>query len=213
MAGADTIERLQGYLRELSPQARGLLISEFERSLLRGEELTSADLVLQELRRLAREQREGAPRIDQSARLFFRPLEPFLVNDQAQHHHPGRIARSSLQSLWTWISRDIAPGDAKAMNEKVNAALSAGDDEKADYFIRLFQDRVAAALTESLRVADGDDRLHRRMLAQIGTQRAGEDAAILKCVLNARDGLENMACICRCGCPISETHKSMNARR
>ncbi len=193
MAGADTIERLQGYLRELSPQARGLLISEFERTLLRGEELTSADLVLQELRRLAREQREGAPRIDPSARLFFKPLEPFLVNDQAQHHHPGRIARSSLQSLWTWISRDIAPGDAKAMNEKVNAALNAGDDEKADYFIRLFQDRVAAALTENLRVADGDDRLHRRMLAQIGTQRAGEDAAIMKCVLNARDGLENMA--------------------
>ena len=79
------------------------------------------------------------------------------------------------------------------MNEKVNAALSDGDGEKADYFIRLFQDRVATALTESLRVADGDDRMHRRMLAQIGTQRAGEDAAILKCVLNARDGLENMA--------------------
>jgi hypothetical protein len=193
MAGADTIERLQGYLRELSPQARALLISEFERGLLRGEELASADLVLQELRRLAREQREGAPRIDPSARLFFKPLEPFLVNDRAQHHHPGRIARSSLQSLWIWISRDIAPVDAKEMSEKVNAALSDGDSEKAEYFIRLFQDRVAAALTENLRVANGDDRIHRRMLAQIGTQRADEDAAILKCVLNARDGLKTMA--------------------
>jgi hypothetical protein len=193
MAGADTIERLQGYLRELSPQARALLIGEFERSLLRGDELTSADLVLQELRRLAREQREGAPRIDPSARLFFKPLEPFLVNDQAQHRHPGRVARSSLQSLWTWVSRDIAPDDAKAMNEKVNAALADNDVEKADYFIRRFQDRVAAALTENLRAADSDDRLYRRMLAQIGTQRAGEDAATLKCVLNARDGLQTMA--------------------
>ena len=79
------------------------------------------------------------------------------------------------------------------MSEKVNAALSDGDSEKAQYFIRLFQDRVATALTESLRVSGGDDRMHRRMLAQIGTHRAGEDAATLKCVLNARDGLENMA--------------------
>jgi hypothetical protein len=193
MAGADTIERLQEYLRELSPQARMLLIGEFERSLLRGDDLASADLILQELRRLAREQREGKPRIDQSARLFFKPFEPFLVNDQGQHRHPGRIARSSLQALWTWVSRDIAPDDAKTMNEQVNAALAVGDTEKAEYFIRQFQDQVAVALTENLRAANSDEKVRRRMLAQIGTLRASEDAATLKCVLKARDGLENMA--------------------
>ncbi|HZL31999.1 MAG TPA: hypothetical protein VFC54_13210 [Pseudolabrys sp.] len=193
MAGADTIERLQQYLRELSPQARTLLIGEFERSLLRGDELVSTDLVLQELRRLAREQREGAPRIASSARLFFKPLEPFLVNDQAQHRHPGRIARSSLEMLWTWICRDVVPDDAKVMDEKVSAAMIAGDDEKAQYFIRQFQDRVAVALAENLRAAETDERTRRRMLAQIGTQRASEDVTTLKCVLSARDGLRDMA--------------------
>jgi len=39
MAGADTIERLRQYLRELSPPARSLLIGELERSLLGGEEV------------------------------------------------------------------------------------------------------------------------------------------------------------------------------
>ena len=38
MAGVETIERLRRYLRELPPQARTLLIGEFERSLLRGDE-------------------------------------------------------------------------------------------------------------------------------------------------------------------------------
>ncbi len=71
MAGADTIERLRLFLRELSPQARSMLIAEFERTLLRGEDLGSAELVLQELRRLARDQREDAPRVGHSARLFF----------------------------------------------------------------------------------------------------------------------------------------------
>lgn len=193
MAGADTIERLQQYLRELSPQARSLLIREFERSLLRGDDLTGADLVLQELRRIAREQHEHAPRIGDSARLFFKPLEPFLVDDHGRHRHPGRIARSSLDSLWTWIQRDILPDDARTLDDVVSAALANGDEEKAQHLVRSFQDRVAAALTESLRTAEFDDKARRRMLAQIGTQRAGEDAETLKCVLNARDGLHAMA--------------------
>jgi hypothetical protein len=193
MAAADTIDRLQEYLRELSPQARLLLISEFERSLLRGDDLTGADLVLQELRRLAREQREGKPRIGHSARLFFKPLEPFIVDDQAMHHHPGRIARSSLEMLWTWIQRDILPDEAKAIDDKVSAALQAGDDATVQRLIRTFQDNVAVALTDSLRSARSDENFRRRMLAQIGTQRAGDDAATLKCVLKARDGLNAMA--------------------
>lgn len=80
MAGGETIERLRQYLRELPPQARALLIAEFERSLLRGDEGAGTDLVLQELRRVVRDQREGSPRIRNCARLFFKPLEPFLVD-------------------------------------------------------------------------------------------------------------------------------------
>jgi hypothetical protein len=193
MAGADTIERLQLFLRELSPQARGMLIAEFERSLLRGDDLSGADLVLQELRRIARDQREGAPRIGHSARLFFKPLEPFLVDDLGQHRHLGRISRSSLETLWTWIGRDVLPDDARAVDDIVNAAMLAGDDAKAKHFVRAFQDRVAVVLTDQLRIAETDDKARRRLLAQIGTQRAGEDIATLKCVLNARDGLSAMA--------------------
>lgn len=193
MAGADTIERLQLFLRELSPQAREMLIAEFERSLLRGDDLSGADLVMQELRRLAREQRDGAPRIGNSARLFFKPLEPFIVDDLGQHRHLGRISRSSLDTLWTWISRDVLPDDARAVDDIVNAALLDGDNAKAQHFVRAFQDRVAMALTDQLRLADSDAKVRRRMLGQIGTQRAGEDVAILKSVLNARDGLSAMA--------------------
>jgi len=194
MAGADTIERLKAYLRELSPQARDLLIAEFERSLLRGEDLAGTELVLDELRRLAREEAaEAPPRVDPSARLFFKPLEPFLIESEGQHRHPGRIARSSLENLWNWVRRDILPDDAKLVDEKVAAALVTGDEAKAEHFIRVFQDRVAAALTESLRTAASDSKMRRRMLAQIGTPHPGEDAAALKVVLKARDGLDTLA--------------------
>ncbi|HMF24119.1 MAG TPA: hypothetical protein VKG24_18655, partial [Pseudolabrys sp.] len=93
MAGAETtVEGLRQYLRDLSPGAHSLLIGELERSVLRGDEVAGADLVLQELRRIVREQRDGAPHIDSSARLLFKPLEPFLVDDRGDRSHPGRIA-------------------------------------------------------------------------------------------------------------------------
>ena len=99
MAGdGKSVERLRQYLRELKPAARSILIGELERSVLRGDEATGASpvlgasLVLQELRALLREQREGAQRIGSAARLFVAPVEPFLVDDVADHKHPGRIA-------------------------------------------------------------------------------------------------------------------------
>jgi hypothetical protein len=193
MAGAETIERLQQYLRELSPPARSLLIGELERSLLRDDEVAGADLVLHELRRVVREQHAGTPRIGHSARLFFKPLEPFLVDDRGDHKHPGRIARCALEMLWTWIRRDLLPEDAKILADEVNDALLAGDEPKAEHITRAFQNRVVAAIEASFESAASDEKIHRRMLAQIGTQRPSEDATTLKCVLKARDKLAKLA--------------------
>jgi hypothetical protein len=193
MAGVETIERLQHYLRELSPQARGLLIAEFERSLLRGDEAAGIDLVLNELRRIVREQREGAPRISHCAHLFFKPLEPFLVDDRPDHNHPGRIARGSLDLLWTWVRRDLLPEEAKTLSDDVSEALLAGDEPKAEHLARAFQDKAAAAIEASLAAGATDEKIHRRVMAQIGTARAAEDAATLKCVLAGRDALEVVA--------------------
>ncbi len=193
MAGAETLDRLRQYLRELSPQARSLLIAEFERSLLGGDQAAGTDLVLQEMRRIVREQREGVPRVGHCARLFFKPLEPFLVDDRTDHNHPGRIARRSLEALWTWISRDLLPEDAKAFGEKVNEAMLAGDDAKAPQLTRAFQDKAAVAIAAAIAANAEDQKTYRRMLAQIGTPRAVEDVTILKCALTGRDVLEALA--------------------
>ncbi len=190
MAGAETIERLRNYLRELSPPARAMLVGEFERSLLRGDEAAGTDLVLQELRRVVRDQRGGGPRVGHAARLFFRPLEPFMVDDRPAHGHPGRVARASLEILWTWLRRDLLPDDVKTLADDINGALLAGDDEKADHIMRAFQRKAAAAIEGALTEGANDDKIRRRVLAQIGTPRAVEDATTLKCVMAGRKALE-----------------------
>ena len=193
MAGAGTtVERLRQFLRELSPQARSLLIGELERAVLRGDDVAGADLVLQELRGIAREQREGGPRIDHSARLLFKPLEPFLVDDRGDHKHFGRIARPSIEPLWTWIGRDLLPDETKTFSDDIANALIGGDPEKAGLIARAFQDRVAAAVDKAISSTE-NEKLNRRLLAQIGTPRAREDAAPRRSVLKGRDALAAVA--------------------
>jgi hypothetical protein len=75
----------------------------------------------------------------------------------------------------------------------VNAALLAGDEPKAGHLVRAFQDRAAAALVETMRSAETDDKSRRRIMAQIGTPRAAADAEILTCVLKHRAVLAAMA--------------------
>src|SRR5665213_2607457 len=200
MAGdGAAVERLRQYLRELKPAARSILIGELERSLLRGDGLAGvspvlgASLVLQELRRVIREQREGAPRIGSAARLFFKPLEQFLIDDGVDHKHPGRLARVALEPLWSWVRRDLLPDETKALTDAVNDALVVGDAAKAEYLVRGFQDRAVVAMAAAFAAADDDETISRRLLVQIGTPRAYDDGAILLRVLKSRDALATFA--------------------
>jgi hypothetical protein len=194
MAGAETtVERLRQFLRELSPGARELLVGELERSVLRGEEVAGADLVLQELRRLLREERGATHNIEDSAQLLFRPLEPFIVEDRGDHKHPGRVARSSLDALWNWVRRDLLPNDANAMASDVSKAVLDGDKIRAERLTRIFQDRVAAAIEATIAAAAEDGKTRRQILQQVGTPRAAEELAAFKCALKGRDVLASLS--------------------
>jgi len=180
-------EKLRSYLRELKPGARALLIGELERGLLHGTGPAGAELVLSELRRSLREGQSKSARFGDPARLFFQPLEPFLVDDIPDHKHRGRIARSALEPLWLWISNTLMPEETKAYAGQVEHALMAGDTDSAEVQALSFQDLVATRITEML---DGaDDKERRRLNVQLGTSRALADVQALRGILDARDGL------------------------
>ena len=44
----------------------------------------------------------------ETARLFFRPLEPFLIEGSIPPR-PGQIRRASMNPVWQWLGRDGAP--------------------------------------------------------------------------------------------------------
>ncbi len=100
-----------------------------------------------------RESGEPAPRIGNPARLFFQPLEPFLVDDTAAHKHQGRIARVSLEPIWAWIGRDLLPAEAKTFSEEVSRALLADGAAACERLTCDFQDRVADRIRHVLAAA------------------------------------------------------------
>jgi hypothetical protein len=187
------VERLRDYLRTLTPAARAMLVHELERSMLRGDDSAGNDLILQELRRTIRADSQPTPRIGDTARLFFAPLEPFLIDAAADHKRIGRIARLSLEPIWAWIGRDLIPAEAKAMGEDIGRALSAREQARADQLVRALQDRALQRMQETIAAVASDERARRRLGVHVGTPRAVEDLTTLIAIFSLRDMLADLA--------------------
>jgi hypothetical protein len=188
-----SVERLRDYLRTLKPEARAMLVTELERAMLRGDEVAGNELVLQELRRTIRAAGQPVPRIGDAARLFFAPIEPFLIDDAADHKRVGRLARMSLEPIWEWIGRDLMSAEAKALSEDINRALVADDRVKADLLVRALHERAIQRIKETIEATGADEKMRRRFVVQVGTPRALEDVGTLLRILVLREVLGDLA--------------------
>jgi hypothetical protein len=206
-------DKLREYLKVLKPEARALLMAELERGVLRGEGMPGTNLILEELRNTLTPSQKGAPpqqgaapqkgapaaqvakpeRVGNPSRLFFTPVEPFLVDDSPEFTHQGRISRACLTAIWDWICRDLAPAEAKAYAETVTQHLLAEQEADADAAARAFQDRVIQLIQAAMGAARADDKAKRRLAVQIGTPRAIEDVHRLATILRVREPLAAVA--------------------
>ena len=96
-----------------------------------------------------------------AARMFFGPVEPFLIDDAPDHKRAGRISRVSLEPIWEWIGRDLIPAEAKALGDDINRALLAKDRVKAEQRTRALHDRALLRIREAMASVTGDDKARR----------------------------------------------------
>jgi hypothetical protein len=194
MAEAVPNEKLRQYLRELTPEARALLATELERALSRGDNPPGAALILEQLRGEARETGVKMPaRVSNPQRLFFAPVEPFLVDDTPERKHRGRIARACLDPIWAWVSRDLMPQEAKTYADQVSMLLAGNELKGAEQVARAFQDLAEQRMREIPAAAKTDVKVQRRIAAQIGTPNAIDDVREVSSILRVRDALAVMA--------------------
>jgi hypothetical protein len=180
---------LREYLRQLPPAARALLITELERTLLRGEEIPGGDLVLREVRSAVRDSGEHALRVGSPERLFFTAVEPFLVDEMSAEKQQCRIARTSLAPIWAWLCRDLVPAEAKAFSNNVSHALALDLTAQSTRLTSDFQDLAIVRIGETLADAASNDKARRRLAGQLGVPRVFDDLPDLVRILQARDAL------------------------
>jgi hypothetical protein len=182
-------ERLRDYLRALKPEARALLAAELERAQLRGEDPPGAAFIREALRDATCEAGRKLPHVGNLQRLFFAPLEPFLVDDAPERRHQGRIPRACLDPIWNWIGRDLMPKETKTYSDQVQLLLAANEKNGAEQVVRAFQDLTEQRLRECFLSLKSDQKARQRVAAQVGTPHALDDVRELAAILRLRDAL------------------------
>jgi hypothetical protein len=87
--------------------------------------------------------------------------------------------------MWSWICRDLAPIEAKTYNAE--AMRTAADPAACEQLARHFRESVVAKVGSILASTTTDERARRRLIGQIGTQNALDDARGLLTILSAAD--------------------------
>jgi hypothetical protein len=87
------------------------------------------DAILESLRPTLRDGDKNARALT-PLRLFCRPFEDLLTNEQRSQKQKGRILRSSITPVWNWLAQDLLPEEARAYAVAVKtAALGCGADD------------------------------------------------------------------------------------
>jgi hypothetical protein len=184
-----SIQRLREYLVQLSPQAQALLMREFERAIERGEDITVANFVLEQLRQIVRgADEETRPRTDDPARLLFRPLEPFLVESNFPVRR-GQVRRASLLPVWQWLTRDGAPDQAREFEATLARLGESGTGSALESATRKLQQVTAEAIGKVVALGASGDK---RALARVGAPDVIEDLQPIGSILQFREALDTL---------------------
>src|SRR5229473_6517284 len=181
-------DRIQDFLRRLTPLSRNNLLTELERLEACGSALPGCATVVEKLRTEFR--KDGQPhRLDNPVRYFFAPLEPLLVDGAPEHANSGRILRGSLAPVWEWISRDLLPTMARDYAKGINELIAANNQREAMRVAATFQTKIVKYLENTLGSVDGADQTGVKLATYTASQAAYGDLTKILCVLRARDAL------------------------
>jgi hypothetical protein len=154
MTSQVALDRIRGYLQQLTPQERGRLLVEMERLQSCGQGLAGADDIVQALRTEIRGSGQAAEKVSTPARLFFEALQPVLVDWPPERANRGQISRGSLNVIWEWINQFLLPTMAREYATKAEHLFASNDVRGAQRAAADFQVKVRKSLESMLKSGD-----------------------------------------------------------
>ncbi len=177
MAYSDQLEtKLKTYLSSLSPSAVEALVRNLERAKVRKDADPHIQFILSAAVTLLRKPTlalpdipGGAQRRGQIQRMFFAPLDDFLINEVLSHRQEGRIYRGVLDRVWKWLGRDVMPVDVRMVLEQAGNASVSG--ERVDALVQALRSRSVDAMSEALHRCELSEKERRRVGIELGGER------------------------------------------
>jgi len=183
------IERIWEFLQRLTPLTRSCLLNELERLDVCGVEIPGSADIQARLRAEFRKEGPNQNRMNTPSRVFFMPLDPFLIEGAPEHDNPGRIPRSSLAPIWEWIGRDLLPTMTRDFNTTMKDLIAADKQREARQVASAFQTKVVKYLESTLSAPDAAVQTRVKLASYTASRSAYGDLVKMMCVLRARDAL------------------------
>ncbi|MFT3809247.1 MAG: hypothetical protein QM698_04965 [Micropepsaceae bacterium] len=166
------LQRLDGFLGGVSPTLALQLARAVEIDRLRGGALPH-DQILTALRpRL----REAARRLDRTLtprRLVCSAFEDLLVDARLRKQR-GRVLRSSIDAVWQWLTRTLAPVACEQALDAIREKLLNGGPDFAGAEVDMFQRVAAEAILRAVPTAEINDARCGEAVRALGAETAAD---------------------------------------
>jgi len=168
--------KIKDYLSSLSPQAVEALVSNLEQAKGKNNSdphlsliLTAAVTLMRKPQTFAGGIPNGKVRRAQVQRMFFAPLNDFLIGETLPNRQEGRINRIMLDRVWNWLGRDVIPNDVKTVLDQAGDATVS--DERVVALVQALRTRSVEAVEETLERSEISDKVRRQIGVELGGER------------------------------------------
>jgi hypothetical protein len=189
MTSQVALDRIQGYLRQLTPQERNRLLVELERLQQCGEGIDGIDEILQALRIEIRGSGQAVERASNPSRYFFEPLQPVLVDWSPERANRGQISRGSLTAIWEWINQFLLPAMAREYATKAEHLTASNDVRGAQRAAAEFQGKVVKSLENMLASNGAMDQTRMNLARYTSSPATIDDLIKMAKVLRTQEAL------------------------
>lgn len=168
--------KIKDYLSSLGPQAVEALVSNLEQAKSEGNSdphlhliLTAAVTLMRKRQPISEARPDGEFRRSQVQRMFFTPLNDFLISETLPNRQEGRVNRVMLERVWSWLSRDVIPNEVKTVLDQAgNVAVG---DERVTALVQALRTRAVEAVGEALDRSEISEKARRQIGVELGGER------------------------------------------
>ena len=192
LEGGAIAERLRQFVQTLSEATCIQLLEGLDKAALAGNPVPGTEIIAAHLRTRLGDGVRKRPRPGTPSRLFFRILEPMLIDEELSEKRPARIERSSLGALWVWLQRTLIPEQTKAYEDACAQAILIDDLEAAKAAALEFQKHAITAIRQAIDT-EATEVERRRMISQLGGQRVFDDVKDILVIFEHRDALKALS--------------------